>query len=153
MSSKHRRTQDGRFDALRLASSRADISGRLDPAALPRLEDWVAGPGGHVDWTIRGSTDPEGRAALRLEIDGAVPMICQRCLGVVTEPVTQSTLLVLARDDDELVRLDEASEHEVVNAREPLDPVTLVEDELLLSLPFAPRHESDCAPPAEGATE
>ena len=45
----------------------------------------------------------------------------------------------------------EASEHEVVSAREPLDPLALVEDELLLTLPFAPRHESDCAPPAGGA--
>jgi len=37
----------------------------------------------------------------------------------------------------------------VVLAKSPLDPVTLVEDELTLTLPFAPRHADDgCALPA-----
>ncbi|HEX4883906.1 MAG TPA: YceD family protein, partial [Casimicrobiaceae bacterium] len=78
---------------------------------------------------------------------------CQRCLAPVDVPVGQATLLLLARDEADLVRLDEASEHEVVAAREPLDPLVLVEDELLLTLPFAPRHEGDCAPPAGDAAE
>ena len=34
----------------------------------------------------------------------------------------------------------------MVLADAPLDPVVLVEDELLLSLPFAPRHDADCVP-------
>ena len=57
----------------------------------------------------------------------------------------QTTTLLLARDNAELVQLDQSSEHEVVLADAPLDPVALVEDELLLSLPFAPRHEDECA--------
>lgn len=137
-----------RFDALRLAASGGTNAGHVDPQALPRLEEQVAAPGGQVDWSIRGTKDAEGRAALAVAIEGRVPMTCQRCLGVVEVPVAQQTLLLLARSDAELVSLDEASEHEVVVAREPLDPQVLVEDELLLTLPFAPRHEDDCAPPA-----
>jgi len=46
----------------------------------------------------------------------------------------------------ELARLD-AEEIEVVLATERLDPLTLVEDELLLSLPFSPRHaDGECDP-------
>ena len=143
-----------RFDALRLAASGGTIAGHVDPHALPRLEDRVAGSGGRVDWSIHGAKDAEGRAAVRVKLQGSVPMTCQRCLGVVSAPVAQQTLLLVARDDAELVSLDEASEHEVVVAREPLDPQVLVEDELLLTLPFAPRHESDCGPPAvEGRQE
>jgi uncharacterized protein len=147
------RAQESRFDAFRLAASHGEVAGRIDPARLPRLEDQVAGPGGQVDWTIRGDVDPEGRPAITVALAGSVPLTCQRCLGVVDEPVQQSTLLLLARDDAELVNLDEASEHEVVAARDPLDPLVLVEDELLLTLPFAPRHEGDCAPPAGDAAE
>jgi uncharacterized protein len=147
------RAQESRFDAFRLAASRGELSGRVDPAGLPRLEETVAAPGGHVEWTIRGGADAEGRPAITVSIAGAVPLTCQRCLGTVTQAVGQSTLLLLARDDADLVRLDEASGHEVVAAREPLDPRALVEDELLLGLPFAPRHEGECATPVGGAKE
>lgn len=143
----HGRAQDRRFDAFRLAASRGELSGRVDPQSLPRLEELVAGPGGHVDWTIRGCADAEGRPAIALALEGVVPLTCQRCLGTLTERLGQATLLLLARDDADLIRLDEASEQEVVVASERLDPATLVEDELLLTLPFAPRHEGECADP------
>jgi uncharacterized metal-binding protein YceD (DUF177 family) len=65
---------------------------------------------------------------------------------LLDQPVRQSTMLLLARNEADLLHLDEISEHEVVLANAPLDPVTLVEDELLLTLPFAPRHEASCDP-------
>jgi uncharacterized protein len=149
----HGSAQDRRFDAFRLAASRGELSGRVDPQTLPRLEEHVAEPGGHVDWTIRGCDDADGRPAITVALAGTVTLTCQHCLGTVTERVEQSTLLLLARDDADLVRLDEASDQEVVDAREPLDPATLVEDELLLTLPFAPRHAGECASPEGAANE
>ena len=59
--------------------------------------------------------------------------------------MAQQTLLLLARDEREQATLDEDDEHEVVVAAAPLDPRVLVEDELLLTLPFAPHCErGDC---------
>jgi hypothetical protein len=49
-----------------------------------------------------------------------------------------------ARDEAEAVRLDGASECEVILASAPIEALAVVEDELLLSLPFAPRHEQGC---------
>jgi uncharacterized protein len=71
---------------------------------------------------------------------------CQRCLSDFAYPVDHRTLAVLARSESEADALDEASDHEVVVADRPLDPAQLVEDELLLTLPFAPMHEEPCAP-------
>jgi uncharacterized protein len=136
--------QDRRFDAFRLAGARGTIEGRIDPSALPRLADRIAGDGGSVGWSIDGTEDVQGRPALDVHVTGRVPLTCQRCLGTMEQPVEQVTRLLLARDEADLVRLDDASEDEVVLARAPLDPVDLVEDELLLTLPFAPRHEPDC---------
>jgi uncharacterized metal-binding protein YceD (DUF177 family) len=63
--------------------------------------------------------------------------------------VDQNTELLLARSEAELARLD-SDEIEVVLATERLDPLMLVEDELLLSLPFSPRHaDGEC----EAATQ
>jgi uncharacterized protein len=83
-------------------------------------------------------------------------LVCQRCLNPFAVPVAQETMLLLAGDEAELARLDDA-EPEVVLANAPVDPVALVEDELLLSLPFSPRHEecatTGAAPTGEHAIE
>jgi uncharacterized protein len=143
--------RERRFDAFRLSASGESLAGDVDPAALERLADRVSGSGGRVAWSIRGLRDEEGRPALRIAIDGDVPLVCQRCLGPLSLRVEQSTDLLLARDEADLVHLDEASEREVVLANGPLDALALVEDELLLTLPFSPRHEESCAAAQGGA--
>lgn len=105
----------------------------------------MEGGGGSIDWQIRGAADEQGRPAIAVQVTGTVPLTCQRCLEPVDAAVAQETLLLLAHDDAELVALDEASEHEVVVASGRLNALELVEDELLLTLPFAPRHEGPCA--------
>jgi uncharacterized protein len=144
-----RRPHDRRFDAFKLAASHGELKGSIEPDTLERLEDRLADPtadagGGRIDWSIRGDADEQGRPAITVSIEGTVPLECQRCLGLLEQPVQQSTMLLLARNEADLLHLDEASEHEVVLADGPLDPVALVEDELLLTLPFAPRHEASC---------
>ena len=133
-----------RFDAFKLAARGGELAGTIDPARLPRLGERVAEAGGSIAWRIRGGEDRQGRPALTVTVAGEVPVTCQRCLGTMRQAVVQETQLLLARDEAEMVRLDEASECEVVDASAPVDALGLVEDELLLSLPFAPRHEAGC---------
>lgn len=151
-----RRPQDQRFDAFRLAASHGELEGLIEPGTLERLEDRIADAladccVGRIDWSIRGAADEQGRPAIIVSIEGTVPLECQRCLGLLDQPVQQSTTLLLARSQADLLHLDEVSEHEVVLANAPLDPVALVEDELLLTLPFAPRHEAGCGPASVAA--
>ena len=139
---------EGRFDGFGVAARRAVIAGHVDATALPRVADLLADEqdDAGVEYRITGSADTGGRPALDVSLSGAVPLTCQRCLRPFRWPVEQSTLLLLARDERELARLDEEDhEHEVLLAAAPLDPVALVEDELLLTLPFAPRcARADC---------
>jgi uncharacterized protein len=156
---------EGRFDGFGVAARQAVIAGQLDAAALPRVADLLAedvseGGQANVEYRITGSADAGGRPALAVSLSGAVPLTCQRCLRPFRWPVEQSTLLLLARDVRELALLDDDDhEHEVLLAAAPLDPVALVEDELLLTLPFAPRcPEAECPaagtlPPAARKTE
>jgi uncharacterized protein len=133
---------DGRFDGRGVAARRAELSGRVEAATLDRVAELLAADGGDswVDWRITGSADAGGRPALEVSLRGAVPLTCQRCLRAFRWPVEQTTLLLLARDERELARLDgEDHEHEVILAAKPLEAVELVEDELLLTLPFVPR--------------
>ena len=133
----------GTFDAFGVARRGAAIAGTLDATALPRVADRLAEGDAPIAWCIAGAADALGRPAVEVSVEGTVPLECQRCLRTFSWPVAQRTLLLLARDERELARLDDDDMHEVILAATPQDPVALVEDELLLSLPFAPHCDRD----------
>ena len=138
----------GSFDAFRLARERGSLRGKFDAAASERLYDWLAPGDAPVNWSITGTTDGLGRPAIAIELEGSVPLECQRCLAPLAWPVRQRTVALLAKSEGEGDALDEGSDEEVLVAAAPLDPLLLVEDELLLSLPYAPSHaEGECAAP------
>ncbi len=137
----------GRFDAFELSAAGTDVAGEIDARALPRAGDLLAAGTEAVPlaWRISGGHDAAGRPLLTVRVDGAVPLVCQRCLQKFVATVAQQTELLLARDEAELAALD-VEEPEVVLANSTLDPRNLVEDELLLSLPLSPRHGAEeCA--------
>ncbi len=137
--------KSGAFDAFRLARERGSLQGEFDAAASERLYDWLAPGEAPITWSITGTTDSLGRPAIAIELGGAVPLECQRCLATMTWPVQQRTLTLLAMSEAEGDVLDEGSEEEVLVASGPLDALALVEDELLLSLPYAPVHaDGEC---------
>lgn len=135
-----------RFDAFKLAARASSVSGSLDARRLPNVADSLA-PGDDpvpIAWTVEGRRSAEGRPAISIDIEGDVPLVCQRCLARMAWPVSQGTEVLLAHDEDELATLDAETDGEVILADRPLDAATLVEDELVLTLPFAPRHEGEC---------
>ena len=137
------RRRGGSFDALDLARRRASFAGSFDAAKLPRTADHLATgrEDAKVDWRVTGIVDASGRSALEVRLDGTVQLVCQRCLQPFAWQLAQRTTLLLARDERELEMLDAEDENEVILAAPHMDAATLAEDELLLTLPFAPRCE------------
>ena len=136
----------GTFDAFALARTRGVLEGSFAVEALPRLADCLANDEGSLAWRIEGTRDAAGRPALAVEVDGEVTLECQRCLGTFRFPVAQRTLAVLVKSEAEADAVDESVVDEVLVAAAAVDPAELVEDELLLTLPFAPKHaEGDCS--------
>jgi uncharacterized protein len=136
----------GRFDALGLAAHGEALAGKVDVSRRPRVADRLAPKttSAPIAWRIAGARDALDRPMLAVTVEGNLPLVCQRCLQPFDAPIAQRSDLLLARDDAELARLD-AEEAEVLLAAVPLDAMTLVEDEILLWLPFAPRHpEGQC---------
>jgi uncharacterized protein len=149
----------GTFDAFEVARRGATLSGTVDVAKMPRVADRLVqdeeeglAPGAEgraqavgatkVAWRITGIGDPQGRPALEIELHGAVPLECQRCVQPFMWPIDQHTTLLLARDERELAALDAGEDTlEVILADAPQETLTLIEDEVLLALPFAPRCE------------
>lgn len=146
------------FDAFRASERGEKRTGTVDARELSRVEDRLAydddAPGAAespslVTWTITGGKSAEGRPALKLELAGTLPLICQRCLQLLEWPLVHASEILLARTDAEMAALDDASAQEVLLAAAPVEPVTLVEDELVLTIPFVARHEGSCPPPAD----
>jgi uncharacterized protein len=69
-------------------------------------------------------------------------MVCLRCLGVVTIPVEVEREYRLARDEAHAAKLDEDDELvDAIVGSARFDVLDLVEDEVILALPFSPKHD------------
>ena len=71
---------------------------------------------------------------------------CQRCLDPIQVPIAVDAELQLAENLREISDADD--EIDRVLASRHMDVASLVEDEVILALPMAPRHE-DCGPSGE----
>ena len=134
------------IDALEFARSAQESSGSVPVSALQRLDDLLYDSAGTLNYRIRGTRDERNRPFLELKIAGGLHLQCQRCLGLLEYPVDFSNILLVvpagAAPDPEL---EDPEAPDVIEASEELDVAALVEDEVLLSLPLAPRHpDGEC---------
>lgn len=126
----------------RLAATGGTVEGEVPLAGLTRLADRLA---------AGGASDNE-RAALRLDFDedsqrriritgrvrAKLELRCQCCLEPFEWTVDQPVELIAVADDEAAAGVPRAWEPVIVPP-EGLDPTALTEDELILSLPLAPR--------------
>jgi uncharacterized protein len=143
---RRRRAGGDRADVYRLARSGGEVAGEIDARTLARLAAVLDGDQPSViRYVVRGAKDEHGRPALDVSVIGEVHVACQRCLAPMPMPLEHETLLVVASSEAEAAVWDR-DEHEVAIADHPVPVTELVEDEVLLALPYAPRHpEGECA--------
>lgn len=128
---------------------------RLPLRALPRVAAEVLDEGGELVLRIAGSRDRDGKFFLDVAVDGVLMVPCQRCLDPMEWVCKlQATLLLVAKGqpipEDEL----EDDRYDAVEVGDRQDLLALVEDEVLLAMPVAPRHEVCVAPSkVEGASK
>lgn len=129
------------IDSLDFARQGGELQGEVPVAKLPRLQDILAGPEGDIRYLVRGLLDKSGKPALEIKLDGECVLRCQRCLEGYAYPLHLSSRLFLVREErplDESSLVEEGPDSIV--ADEHLNVLELLEDEILLSLPFAPKH-------------
>ncbi len=132
-------------DPNEFARGRERMEGSFALAELDRLLDRLAAPHGCVTYRIEGGINARGEPIVACRTEVSVELVCQRCLGTMRLPLSTETELVLVTDPAKL-QDDGPEEPDRVLATEPLDVQALIEDEILLALPMAPRHpESECA--------
>ena len=136
------------IDSLDFARNGREISGEVQVAKLPRLLDVLENPQGILSYRIHGGVDKQGTHFLDLGVVGQCRLRCQRCLNSLEYPVRLDTRLLLLDQAgldalDDTVAGGDAEEFDSILADAHLNVVDLLEEEILLSLPIAPKHELD----------
>jgi uncharacterized protein len=153
-----------KFDARRLDVRRfAEEAGELEAedalAAWPRLAAEVEGREGAspVRWNARGEMLNAGHVQpqvwIHLEAHAKLPLVCQRCLAPVDIAVDVDRSFRFVRDEATAEAEDDEAEEDVLAESRAFNLVELVEDEILMGLPVAPRHVICPVLPSFAATD
>jgi uncharacterized protein len=140
------------IDSLEFARTGQILCGSLPVPALLRLHDCLFDTLGEVRYVVTGGHDARQRPTLKLEVSGLLHLRCQRCLGPLDYPLRLANSLLLANAAQAASGALDEDELEWIEASAELDVASLVEDEIILSLPYAPRHEEGHCHAAAGAT-
>ena len=139
------------IDSQDFAYNSREMRGKVPVAEMPRLQDILSAPEGEISYRVRGMHSKGGKPMLEVEMKGMCQLRCQRCLQALAYPVQLVSHLLLV-PVEELDHVADDDENDSIPAHTRLDLVELLEEELLLSLPFSPKHpESACQPVMVGS--
>jgi uncharacterized protein len=142
------------IDGLEFARTGSRLHGAWPVAGFSRLRDVLRSDEGTLQYELLGVAQARGYPALRFRVGGALQLVCQRCLGALEFPLHIDVSLGLAATQAEIDAepLEAEGPERIVASREM--PVhDLVEDEVLLAIPLAPRHERCASRDAGAASE
>ncbi|HSH90041.1 MAG TPA: DUF177 domain-containing protein [Ramlibacter sp.] len=137
-----------RLDIKAFAEAGATLEGEQLLRNYPRLfaETGARGGDSPLEWSASGELRNPGHVQpeiwLHLRAGALLPLTCQRCLGPVEVEVEIDRSFRFVSDEDTAAAEDDESEEDVLALSREFDLVTLVEDEMLMGLPIAPRHET-----------
>ena len=140
------------------ARERATASGSFAADTLPRLADLLfdaasaTEPRGNVIYRVTGFVTRKDQPAVRIEVRGEISLRCERCLERLNYPLALQREIVLVAGVEEFeLPVDEEEDVDTIPALSRIDLRELVEEEILLALPMAPRHPAgECHPETAG---
>lgn len=126
-------------DPFRLASQGRTLQGSLPLCDFPRLADGVEDAAGAVFFRLEFRHVAPGRDKVSGHVEATVRLLCQRCLEPFAYALESSLDAWLVETEVDLASFPD--EEDVVLVPEGrLHVASLIEDELLLAIPFAPLH-------------
>lgn len=134
-----------RADPRRLCEQGKNFAGRLALREFPRLLPLLASDEGEAAFTLDFGLDGQKRPRITGSVIAKLVVTCQRCIGPMDLDVDADFVLSPVMGSQEAERLPD--DYDPLMLEQPmLAPVDLIEDELILAIPPAPRHEpSQCA--------
>lgn len=134
------------IDGISFAKKSESLQGKIAVSSLKRVGDDLASSQGEIEFRLQGGMDGRQRPSLTLSFSGQVMLTCQRCLAEMAQVLNVTSRLVLVASEAQMRSLDDEDEEvDVVVAHSKMNIVDLLEDEIILALPLAPKHDFECA--------
>lgn len=138
-----------RVDPWRLLDQEQVIQGGIQLASMERLSTLLHDGGGEEEasFDLSFHREQNRRAIIQCEVRVTLTLTCQRCLEPMSMPMELDSRLALVQGLDEAEGLPEELDPLMLAEGSMLHIRELVEDEILLAVPDAPKHsEENCAP-------
>ncbi|MCB8889766.1 YceD family protein [Vreelandella malpeensis] len=138
-----------RVEPYKLATRRERLEGQVALDKMARLTEEAGEQTGECYATLEFGVDAQGRREIRGHLHATLSLACRRCLVPLEQDVSSDFLLGMISDEALASELP-ASHEPVLVENEQLDLLTVIEDELILSLPQVVYHdEAECFVSAE----
>ncbi len=131
------------LDPVRTAQKRLDYQGVYLPDQVSRVVESVVSVDSDVECSISFAIDNQRLAVITGDARVTVSLECQRCGKPFTHQVHTTYCFSPVRSDEQAEALPEAYEPIEVDEFGEIDLRALVEDEIILSLPVVPVHDSE----------
>jgi uncharacterized protein len=131
------------LDPVRTAQKRLDYQGVYLADQVSRVAESVASVDSDVECSISFAIDNQRLAVITGDAKVTVSLECQRCGKPFTHQVHTTYCFSPVRSDEQAEALPEAYEPIEVDEFGEIDLRALVEDEIILSLPVVPVHDSE----------
>jgi uncharacterized protein len=131
------------IDGFDFAGAGGSMRGAWAAGEFPRLRPLLHDEAGLVEYGLQGVRDELGRHSLYLHVVARLRLTCKRCLEAVGVELREDVTLWLARSQSELDAQPLTAEGpDGIVAAKDMAVRDLVEDQLLLALPYALRHDN-----------
>ena len=139
------------INSIEFAKKSLEIRDTIARSDLQRVKDLLTSETEALGWRLAGEVGADKKARLHLSISGIVGVPCARCLESMLITLDIHSEFILVKDESEIPsEEDDVEDHDYIVAEAEMDVLQLVEDEILLALPYAPKHDiKDCAVKAE----
>lgn len=133
------------IDPFRLADAGQVLRGSLALVRFKRLAPLLGSNEGEAAAELRFGVDEGGQRYLRGHVSAELELVCQRCLGPMTQVIDTDIRLGLVGSTAEGEQLPGEYEPLVVEAP-PISVADVIEDELVLALPIVAMHPREECP-------
>ena len=108
-----------------------------------RLQDLCLNLEDSVAFVLRGFENKHREPCLELFIEGKLDLICQRCSEKLEHTIfLKSEFLIKEETQLTDFQVDDHADYDLIEGSAKMHVLSLIEDEIILSLPVAPKHEN-----------
>lgn len=130
------------IDPIKLADQETHLQGHLEVASFSRLNDIMFDKEGTVQLDLRLGRDMERFYYIQGRVEANLHLQCQRCMQKMNFPIDIMVSLSPVSTLEAAKNLPDRYEPLLVE-EEKIELLSIIEDELLISLPMVPKHESE----------